>query len=118
MIVAKLVLKKPLGEGRPELSLEGVDSPPSVSDIQEDEEILILKEHKTETETFYVLVTDRRIRVIREDLASALYTKTFEENFVTACDFQSGALLISLSQGQLLYFRIQTSGEFLEAGKL
>lgn len=65
----------------------GVDSPPSVSDITEDEDILILKEYKTEAGSYYVLVTDRRIKVITEDLSTTVYSKTFEEDFVTACDF-------------------------------
>jgi hypothetical protein len=67
--------------------LVGVDSPPSVSDIAEDEDILILKEYKTEAGSYYVLVTDRRIKVITEDLSTAVFSKTFEEDFVTACDF-------------------------------
>ena len=87
MIVAKLQLKKSHGDGQPELCLDGVDSPPSISDIPEDEGILVLKEHRAGALSFYVLVTDQRIRVITEDLGTVVYQKNFDESFVTACDF-------------------------------
>jgi hypothetical protein len=46
------------------LSITGLDSPPSVADITEDEEIYILQEITVSGKVMYVLVTEYRVKVL------------------------------------------------------
>ena len=69
------------------MSIVGIDSPPSISDITEEEDIFILKEFKHNKDTFYILVTDKKIKVLSEDLDNVIFSQNFEEDLITSCDF-------------------------------
>jgi hypothetical protein len=74
MIVAKIHLNQTNESSKQKLSIVGIDSPTSVSDITEDEDIYILKEFKQGKDTFYILVTDSRIKVISEDVENVVFS--------------------------------------------
>jgi len=101
-----IVAKVELNPGQ--LSITEVETPGSLSDIAEHEEIHLIKE----LDFGFLIVTDRRVKLLNQSL-EVLKDKAFTDDMITCCDFKNGLLLISLLEGKLISFRLQDN-ELLE----
>ena len=101
-----IVAKVELNPGQ--LSITEVETPGSLSDIAEHEEIHLIKE----LDFGFLIVTDRRVKLLSRSL-EVLKDKAFADDMITCCDFKNGLLLISLLEGKVISFRLQDN-ELLE----
>ena len=85
-----------------QLSITEMETPSSLADINEHEEIHLIQE----VPSGFLLVTDKRVKLLSHNL-EILKDKAFEDDIITSCDFKDGILMISLLEGALLAFRLQ-----------
>jgi hypothetical protein len=88
-----------------------VDTPSSLSDIAEHEEIHLVRE----LDFGFLIVTDKRVKLLGRDL-EILKDKAYSDDMITCCDFKNGLLLISLLEGKLVSFKLE-GDELLELAR-
>ena len=101
IIVAKLESQEV--SGKQKLHLIEQETPAAIQQIQEKEEILLIKSFQ-DTIAF---VTDQKILITTDDLTRVINSKEFENDMITSVDYKNDILLISLLEGVVQAYELK-----------
>lgn len=101
LLVAKISITQ--NQGNRGLQISEIDTARALQDIEEGEEILLMREVSADS---ILIITDHRIRVASEDLEQVLY-EVIADSLITACDLQRDMAIVALDSGKVVAYNTE-----------